>query len=191
MGTHALHSPGELVSRLIYDSKQGLILHNTIKKKAILEEKSGIMGLDSLVNDLLEDGEYRLGDLAMLVVGQNEKNRKLKNTIYVSEESRGRGVGYYLHDSSVNSYVVDLKYVVREDNIELELLEGFKKVTQEGLRDIDDSLILEDLIKELDKNYDELLNSMGNIYNKTVEGIIRDRNKAYNASKIKHQSEDK
>lgn len=185
MGTHVLQSPGEMLSRVIFD--RGVILHNTISKSSVLNEKTGIMGLDSEVGSLSEEGRYYLGDLSMLVVegkpraskGKIPKVKSVrdKKTLYVSEDSRGSGKGYYLHDSRVNSYVVDIIYTVDETGVRLDLLEGFKKITEVGLRDIDDSEVLSDLIPILDNYYEDILEDISIIYEKLVTGVIKTREK--------------
>lgn len=185
MGTHVLQSPGEMLSRVIFD--RGVILHNTISKGSVLNEKTGIMGLDSEVESLSEEGRYYLGDLSMLVVegkpraskGKIPKVKSVrdKKTLYVSEDSRGSGKGYYLHDSRVNSYVVDIIYTVDETGVRLDLLEGFKKITEVGLRDIDDSEVLSDLIPILDNYYEDILEDISIIYEKLVTGVIKTREK--------------
>lgn len=185
MGTHVLQSPGEMLSRVIFD--RGVILHNTISKGNVLKEKTGIMGLDSEVGSLSEEGRYYLGDLSMLVVEGKPKSSKGKipkvksvrdkKTLYVSEDSRGSGKGYYLHDSRVNSYVVDIIYTVDETGVRLDLLEGFKKITEVGLRDIDDSEVLVDLIPILDNYYEDILEDISIIYEKLVTGVIKTREK--------------
>lgn len=185
MGTHVLQSPGEMLSRVIFD--RGVILHNTISKGSVLKEKTGIMGLDSEVESLSEEGRYYLGDLSMLVVegkpraskGKIPKVKSVrdKKTLYVSEDSRGSGKGYYLHDSRVNSYVVDIIYTVDETGVRLDLLEGFKKITEVGLRDIDDSEVLSDLIPILDNYYEDILEDISIIYEKLVTGVIKTRGK--------------
>lgn len=185
MGTHVLQSPGEMLSRVIFD--RGVILHNTISKGSVLKEKTGIMGLDSEVESLSEEGRYYLGDLSMLVVegkpraskGKIPKVKSVrdKKTLYVSEDSRGSGKGYYLHDSRVNSYVVDIIYTVDETGVRLDLLEGFKKITEVGLRDIDDSEVLSDLIPILDNYYEDILEDISIIYEKLVTGVIKTREK--------------
>lgn len=185
MGTHVLQSPGELLSRVIFD--KGVIIHNTVGKGSVLKEMTGIMGLDSEVESLSQDSKYYLGDLSMLIVedkksrnlGENTPKRTAKNskTIYVNADSRGSGSGkgYYLHDSRVNSYVVDLIYTVDEEGISLNLLEGFKKITEVGLRDIDDTEVLPDLIPILDEYYEDILEDMSIIYEKLVKGVIQSR----------------